>query len=62
MHEGAVVHALGLRGWPRVAEDVIVARDVLLAEYIGGALPRRARLDAGRRRASCARPRAAGSA
>ena len=23
---------LGLRGWPRVAEDVIVARDVLLAE------------------------------
>jgi dihydroorotase len=25
---------LGLRGWPRVAEDVIVARDVLLAEYV----------------------------
>jgi dihydroorotase len=35
MHEGAVSTRLGLRGWPRVAEDVIVARDVLLAEYIG---------------------------
>lgn len=33
MHEGAVSTRLGLRGWPRVAEDVIVARDVLLAEY-----------------------------
>jgi len=32
MHEGAVSTRLGLRGWPRVAEDVIVARDVLLAE------------------------------
>jgi dihydroorotase len=35
MHEGTVATRLGLRGWPRVAEDVIVARDVLLAEYIG---------------------------
>ena len=33
MHEGAVSTRLGLRGWPRVAEDIIVARDVLLAEY-----------------------------
>ena len=33
MNEGAVSARLGLRGWPRVAEDVIVARDVLLAEY-----------------------------
>jgi dihydroorotase len=33
MHEGATSTRLGLRGWPRVAEDVIVARDVLLAEY-----------------------------
>ena len=33
MHEGAVSAKLGLRGWPRVAEDIIVARDVLLAEY-----------------------------
>jgi dihydroorotase len=33
MHEGAISTKLGLRGWPRVAEDVIVARDVILAEY-----------------------------
>ena len=33
MHEGAVATRLGLRGWPRVAEDIIVARDLLLAEY-----------------------------
>lgn len=33
MHEGAVSTRLGLRGWPRVAEDVIVARDLILAEY-----------------------------
>jgi dihydroorotase len=35
MHEGATSTRLGLRGWPRVAEDVIVARDVLLAEVTG---------------------------
>ena len=35
MHEGAISTRLGLRGWPRVAEDVIVARDVLLAEAPG---------------------------
>ena len=33
MHEGLVSTKLGLRGWPRVAEDIIVARDVILAEY-----------------------------
>ncbi len=32
MHEGSISSRLGLRGWPRVAEDIIVARDVLLAE------------------------------
>jgi dihydroorotase len=30
MHEGAVSTRLGLRGWPREAEDVIVARDLIL--------------------------------
>jgi dihydroorotase len=35
MHEGVVSARLGLRGWPRVAEDIIVARDVLLAEVTG---------------------------
>lgn len=33
MNEGRASATLGLRGWPRVAEDIIVARDVLLAEY-----------------------------
>jgi dihydroorotase len=33
MHEGAISTRLGLRGWPRIAEDIIVARDVILAEY-----------------------------
>lgn len=32
MHEGAVSTRLGLRGWPRTAEDVIIARDCILAE------------------------------
>jgi dihydroorotase len=32
MHEGRVSTELGLRGWPAVAEDIIVARDLLLAE------------------------------
>jgi dihydroorotase len=36
MHEGAVSAKLGLRGWPRIAEDVIIARDVLIAEYVKG--------------------------
>ncbi|WP_394838400.1 dihydroorotase [Pendulispora rubella] len=35
MHEGSVSTKLGLRGWPRVAEDIIVARDLMLAEYTG---------------------------
>ncbi len=35
MHEGAVSARLGLRGWPRVAEDIIVARDIALASYVG---------------------------
>lgn len=36
MHEGLVSTRLGLKGWPRVAEDVIVARDLALAEHTGG--------------------------
>jgi dihydroorotase len=36
MNEGAISTRLGLRGSPSVAEDAIVARDVLLAEYTGG--------------------------
>lgn len=35
MHEGSVSTRLGLRGWPRAAEDIIVARDLILAELTG---------------------------
>ena len=37
-HEGEVATRLGLPGWPGVAEDVMVSRDILLAEYTGGAI------------------------
>ena len=36
MHEGAVATRLGLRGIPAAAEEVMVARDVALAELTGG--------------------------
>ncbi|MCP3980982.1 MAG: dihydroorotase [bacterium] len=36
IHEGDVSTRLGLRGWPGVAEDIMVQRDLLLAEYTGG--------------------------
>jgi dihydroorotase len=35
MHEGVVSTELGLRGIPAAAEDVMVARDILLAELTG---------------------------
>ena len=35
MHEGEIATRLGLRGWPRVAEDWVIARDVMFAEYVG---------------------------
>lgn len=35
MHEGLVSAELGLAGWPAVAEESIIARDVLLAEAVG---------------------------
>jgi dihydroorotase len=34
-HEGPVSGELGLPGWPGVAEEVIVARDVMLARHTG---------------------------
>lgn len=37
-HEGAVSAALGLRGWPAAAEEITVARDLILAEATGGRL------------------------
>jgi dihydroorotase len=36
MNEGDVSTRLGLRGWPGVAEDVMVERDIMLADYTGG--------------------------
>lgn len=36
MNEGKTSTKLGLPGWPSVAEDLIVSRDILLAEYVGG--------------------------
>jgi dihydroorotase len=38
MHEGAVSTRIGLRGMPTSSEEVMVARDVLLAELTGGRL------------------------
>lgn len=38
MHEGEVSAVLGLQGWPAVAEEAIIARDVLLAGHVGSRL------------------------
>ncbi|WP_117210928.1 dihydroorotase [Allorhizocola rhizosphaerae] len=38
MHEGDVSQKLGLTGWPAVAEESIIARDVLLAAHVGARL------------------------
>ena len=38
MNEGIISAELGLKGWPRVAEESIIARDILLAEYVGARL------------------------
>ncbi|MFB0834391.1 dihydroorotase [Arthrobacter halodurans] len=38
MNEGDVSAVLGLAGWPAVAEESIIARDVLLAQHVGSRL------------------------
>jgi dihydroorotase len=38
MNEGALSGELGLAGWPAMAEESIIARDVLLAEHVGARL------------------------
>ena len=38
MNEGDVAARLGLTGWPAVAEEAIIARDVLLAGHVGARL------------------------
>jgi dihydroorotase len=38
MHEGEVSGVVGLTGWPAVAEEAVIARDVLLAGHVGSRL------------------------
>jgi dihydroorotase len=38
MHEGELSSRLGLAGWPSVAEEAVIARDVLLAAHVGSRL------------------------
>jgi dihydroorotase len=38
MNEGEVSSKLGLTGWPAVAEEAIIARDILLAEHVNSRL------------------------
>ncbi|MEQ1737085.1 MAG: dihydroorotase, partial [Rhodoglobus sp.] len=38
LNEGALSSELGLVGWPAVAEESIIARDVLLAQHVGARL------------------------
>jgi dihydroorotase len=38
MNEGELSGILGLAGWPAVAEEAIIARDVLLASHVGSRL------------------------
>jgi dihydroorotase len=35
MNEGVVSTRLGLKGWPHAAEDIIVARNIILSRYTG---------------------------
>ena len=38
MNEGALSGTLGLKGWPAVAEEAIIARDVLLTQHVNSRL------------------------
>ena len=38
MNEGVVSSKLGLKGWPSIAEESIIARDILIAHYVGSRL------------------------
>jgi dihydroorotase len=38
MNEGELSARLGLSGWPAVAEESIIARDIMLAEHVGSRL------------------------
>ena len=38
MNEGPVSRRLGLAGWPAAAEDIMIARDIILAEMLGASV------------------------
>src|SRR5207342_3874771 len=38
MNEGELSGVLGMRGWPAVAEEAVIARDCLLAAHVGSRL------------------------
>jgi len=38
MNEGFYSTKYGLKGWPSIAEDIMVNRDIMIAEYTGGCL------------------------
>ena len=38
MNEGHIASTLGLKGWPSVAEESIIARDILIANMVGAKL------------------------
>ncbi len=38
MNEGEISSKLGLKGWPAIAEEAIIARDILLAEHVDSRL------------------------
>jgi len=38
MNEGQISSKLGLKGWPAIAEESIIARDILMADYVGSRL------------------------
>jgi dihydroorotase len=38
MNEGAISARIGLTGWPAVAEEAIIARDILLADHVSSRL------------------------
>jgi dihydroorotase len=56
MHEGYWSTALGLRGWPSAGEEMIVARNILLAELTGAKIHCQ-HLSAAGSVALCARPK-----
>jgi dihydroorotase len=61
MHEGYWSTVLGLPGWPRIAEDMIVARNILLSELTGARIhAQHLSFPARTRSGWCARRRRAG--